>query len=841
MEIDALDDFDTQIQPAIDFPLTKWHGHHVQWLCQLRTQFYEIFRPLSPILSMKKWMNPFPHSNTSIKTQDFAGQSLNHKTPERNAWARSDALTRFYTTQKWVPNQVLANSAMSTITGRISLQELLSADYLNQEVQIVPFTLDWDANLPFIALPEGTSWADLQAPIAGVYQSYFPHGLDYLTLSPNWWNSSDLHAINQVNGYLQIFDSHYAEMLSAAQAKATESAIQSVQIAISAAIRSTEAATASSQTHNPYTAIDQAEIAQVSAKQAKDIALTAEQESVILEVFAQAKIQVAAAEKQKAIDVTTKAVLATSPPYLGRTGRSLTKHQKYVLQAWNEERLKTAAEAEIQTNRAAVAEQEAKIALAAAAGKKQAAANARAQAQIAEKSATEAGVFAEKFITTSPFFVDNPSIVPSYGLKDFLGREYLSPWLSPRPLSFQELDDRIEVDLDIAFYQLRAKTALALGQYSEAVQDLDKVIELNPSQPIFYLERGVAYFGMGEYDLSLADYHQFASQSPQATSFSSWNFSKGLTTGLINGGWNSIEGACEFLKEFSGSPIHTSQQIYNSFLTLINLVANDEWGVVAQVISPELCQLVKQWETLSDYQKGNLAGYALGKHGCDILVPGAIAKVASKSVKSAKELAAFCKEIQFAQETLILETAAGIGNGAKIAEVIEAGQQTALFAEELGVTASEVGQLKQAGKLEGAIANNLERISNTPALRESVDLFKKAEAFLKPYRKNFISEIEVRDLIHQTGIRTFPRPAGIPESYRIRVSDTGAGMLYVHPEHTHTYVRVMPGKPHSPFPCQHNPYVIQMKDGKALDKLGNFCAESDPIAHLPLDGFIYRN
>jgi hypothetical protein len=77
--------------------------------------------------------------------------------------------------------------------------------------------------------------------------------------------------------------------------------------------------------------------------------------------------------------------------------------------------------------------------------------------------------------------------------------------------------------------------------------------------------------------------------------------------------------------------------------------------------------------------------------------------VASKSLKSAQELVAVCKNIQIVQETLILETAAGIGSSAKITEVIEMGRKTAFLADELGFTAKEMGQLKQAGKLEQAI------------------------------------------------------------------------------------------------------------------------------------------
>ncbi len=82
-------------------------------------------------------------------------------------------------------------------------------------------------------------------------------------------------------------------------------------------------------------------------------------------------------------------------------------------------------------------------------------------------------------------------------------------------------------------------------------------------------------------------------------------------------------------------------------------------------------------------------------------------------------------------------------------------------------------------------------------------------------------EFKVRELIHETGIPTFSRPKGIPENYIVTISGKRAGMKYVHPQNEHTCVRVMPGKPHSPFPYQQKPYVVQMKDGKAFDNHGN--------------------
>ena len=149
-----------------------------------------------------------------------------------------------------------------------------------------------------------------------------------------------------------------------------------------------------------------------------------------------------------------------------------------------------------------------------------------------------------------------------------------------------------------------------------------------------------------------------------------------------------------------------------------------------------------------------------------------------------------------------------------------------------------MGQLQQLGKLESTISKACEYL--TPPLRESFELFDKAQEFLKPY-KGFMSESEARALIHQTGIKTFPRPPGIPENYRVQISDKGAGLEYVHPINPHIRVRMMPGKPHSPFPHQQKPYVIQTKEGKALDKFGNKVDTRSPEAHIPYEEFMYRD
>ena len=391
------------------------------------------------------------------------------------------------------------------------------------------------------------------------------------------------------------------------------------------------------------------------------------------------------------------------------------------------------------------------------------------------------------------------------------------------------------------FYQTFGEKTLSAADYQRLIQNLGKTIEMNPMDPAPYLERGKVFFESGAYEQSLQDYQQFTALSLEPSEpFSTAEFSVGFARGLHKGVYESGEGIFLFLSDFVMHPINTSKQIIDSVSTLVALVRQDEWGVIAKALSQELHQLVTEWDSLPSEKRGELAGYALGKHGADILLPGALVKVASKSIKAAEELAVVCKNIQFAQETLVLETAAGIGSSSKIAEIIEAGQKTGQLANDLGYSGRELGVVKKSGKLEETLANSVEAINKNPVLKESLELSSKAEKFLGPYRKIPMPEPEVRTLIQGTGIKTFPRPAGIPENYKVCVSDKGAGMIYTHPTNNQFSVRVMPGKPHSPNPSQQKPYVIQRTDKGAFDKTGNLVSLKDEKSHIPLEEFVYR-
>jgi hypothetical protein len=243
-------------------------------------------------------------------------------------------------------------------------------------------------------------------------------------------------------------------------------------------------------------------------------------------------------------------------------------------------------------------------------------------------------------------------------------------------------------DLNALTYQVRGDLALSSEYYNQAVDDFGKAISIDPSNPILYLERGIANFDLGNYEQSLADYNQFVEK--KAEPFSVTDFSLGFAKGVPKGVYESGKRTLLFLSEFVTHPVQTSKQIVDSLSQLAALVKNDEFGVVAETLSPELHQLVTEWDSLPSETRGELAGYAVAKLGTDLVAPGAAIKVASKSIESAKELATICKNIKIAQETLVLETASSIGNPVKIAEIIEMGKNNLTFRDGFGVI-KEIG------------------------------------------------------------------------------------------------------------------------------------------------------
>jgi hypothetical protein len=279
-------------------------------------------------------------------------------------------------------------------------------------------------------------------------------------------------------------------------------------------------------------------------------------------------------------------------------------------------------------------------------------------------------------------------------------------------------------------------------------------------------------------------------------------------------------------------------------------------GELIRAVAPEAHKLFTEWDNLAMEERGDLSAYCLGKYGTDFLTPivaakgakviGGVLKEASVLGRVEGAIGAGIKEVQAVGSLRVqvpntilpppgrLVTELNVAN---IQELIKVGQKTPLLAKELGFTSREIAHLTQNGNLEKTVAGAFENIVRDRAMLESLEKFRVAEEFLKPYRGQHLVESQAKELIQQTGIRAYPRPAGIPDNFIVEISKNGAGIKYVDPSNPHTYVRVMPGKPHSSFPHQRVPYVNQRINGKSLDKKGGIVPNDSIEAHIPLEEF----
>lgn len=77
-------------------------------------------------------------------------------------------------------------------------------------------------------------------------------------------------------------------------------------------------------------------------------------------------------------------------------------------------------------------------------------------------------------------------------------------------------------------------------------------------------------------------------------------------------------------------PIDSAKAIYNGVMSLINNLMNMDWSAAAQQLFPEIYQLITQWGTLSDYEKGELIGRIIFQYGVQIISAAGAARIVNQ-------------------------------------------------------------------------------------------------------------------------------------------------------------------------------------------------------------------
>ena len=327
------------------------------------------------------------------------------------------------------------------------------------------------------------------------------------------------------------------------------------------------------------------------------------------------------------------------------------------------------------------------------------------------------------------------------------------------------------------------------GLYNNAILSLNQAIDKDPTNKDAYFERAVAYFETGEFDLALKDYLATGFKNDVEAQSFSLDYASGLVKGMRKGIEQEFGDALPAwapMMNIGLWALMNSPSPSAKFITAtLGCVAAVGVALTGDQMVTELKELVTNWDQLSQQQKGELTGFIIGKYGIDIFV-------AYGSTKCMETYGALKK----ANNALTFEMA---------------------LADE-----ANVGIVK--------------------AKYQGVQKYKKDQEYIqKTFGKTPYLEAEIKENLQKMGYKTFARPEGIKDSFITRYSDKGCGICYHDPLNpTHEYVRVMPGNIHSPNPAQQQPYVMHMRNGRALNIEGKEVPKRSPEAHISVEQYVYR-
>ncbi len=248
----------------------------------------------------------------------------------------------------------------------------------------------------------------------------------------------------------------------------------------------------------------------------------------------------------------------------------------------------------------------------------------------------------------------NLTIATGHGVADLAFSTEQSVHHVNQEPSLDDLESRLQKNV----VYCQGEQALKTGNYEQAIDHFSQAIAADPQNNEAYLQRAVAYMELEEYEHSLSDYSTYSAQEtlPSKDTLSNTvDFGVGFAKGLPKGVMESGHQLAAFASELVSHPIDTGNNVCRAFTSLAKLALSQEWATLSQSLAPEVCQLINEWNLLSSQQQGERSGYIFAKYGGDILIPGAAAKVLSKGIEGAKEIALAAKNLETAEQTLALE------------------------------------------------------------------------------------------------------------------------------------------------------------------------------------------
>lgn len=233
--------------------------------------------------------------------------------------------------------------------------------------------------------------------------------------------------------------------------------------------------------------------------------------------------------------------------------------------------------------------------------------------------------------------------------------------LSVEPYVFEEADNQEFLSCALNpnwflsdFFFFKGTVCNDYFLHEDAIAALSESIRCDSTNIDAYIERAHAYFELGKLDLALEDYNKIKEMQKHLPPFQLMaeidadlypmgflDYSGGFCIGITQGGSACVAGffpavldSCKGLLHglwcFVCSPVQVSKEIIHTSYECFDFIRSHSTQECLETMVPELRNLCKNWDKLSDYERGKFAGYIIGKYGTDVLIPAATFKGVSK-------------------------------------------------------------------------------------------------------------------------------------------------------------------------------------------------------------------
>lgn len=374
--------------------------------------------------------------------------------------------------------------------------------------------------------------------------------------------------------------------------------------------------------------------------------------------------------------------------------------------------------------------------------------------------------------------------------------------IAPSELIAHEVSKKLEL--------MKGTAQSEIGLFNEAILTLSHYIDKHPNHREAYIERAIAQFEIGRLQDALQDFVTTGLKGRPVNA--DWkdelDFSRGLIKGIAEDGLgafanffpaalSNISGLSHGLWALVTTPEQTTKAMYNACQEAYQYIRSEGFDEVIHTVVPEFRTLIQEGEKLSYLEQGELIGKVIGRIGIEFI----LLKGTTKGVK-------IYRDLRKANAMLSLERMA-----------------TSIEAEQILLNCHKQWWSKTAPIIE-EIQSNGGRLG---------------DQLYKTFRKQQLSEFQVRKILHQAGFKTFPRPKGIPQNWTVKISRNGGGMRYVSSANEQFEVRIMPGNPDAKWPSQKQPYVVHKTDCGWLSKEGIiYQSNQSPEIHIPLKEYDFN-